>query len=692
MILGDGGSGKTFLLRHEALILQQKGFTIVPLPDPSSMYAFYKQNKKTVFVSDDIFGSLYLHDISVQKWSLQIDQIQQTINNGSHIFISSSRLDVYKEVKPNPMKRLNITLVDLTSSSFLLTKNEKEDIFKRYVPIFKGDISPSAITHPYFPLLCKIARGKINNSEIVDLFKNPIKSIANDLGVMKTKSRVNFCCICICVLFQNEVPVSWLLDPNVIPIEKRYALDLLMYEFNLKLNRETDRDMIRQSFRVLKKSYTEFSSGIWSIFHMKIHEHAIKLCGNYLFNTFIEYGDPLFIANHYILNSIQRKFEDQDKRYNYIRITVSKQNEEKYFSRLSSDIRNQGMDIVYNNKQLKYKLFRQKLIMVILNDSGLRTYFRSICLDGNQYCLQYNPFIRAVISGYHDIVQMLIALGCDITYPVIQIRPDHLYWRLFENYSISTKNVTTSTTLLHVAAGYGHENIVQLCISKDKPQYKPNAMRKKVLVWNNRFEIATFSHGCLSILYEFVAPYLNPTINCNTTTLIKTFTCPSKHGTSQLPLVVYNEININSLDTDGKTALMLAILKKMDVAVFLLISNGADINIRAKNGKTSLMLAITLGLENITSVLVKSGADTEIRDNVGFTSLALSCVLGKNSTALILIENGASINSLDNYGDSILMKMVYLISEPIITTEIIGNGTDVDVNRHIDKIQTYQLR
>ena len=203
VVNGVGGSGKTFLIRHEALRLNQKGYEIVIISDPYDMAKTYRTENKQVFVADNCFGSSYLHDESVQRWSNNIPKIKRILQLKDHILLLSSRLDVYKETFPNPFisRNINLSIVDLTNIP--LTKKEQMLIAQQYIqPGLLRYINHSFFSYPYFPLLCKLARNKTNAGELSNLFTNISEYVSNDIDVMKNTSKEKkFASICLFFFF-----------------------------------------------------------------------------------------------------------------------------------------------------------------------------------------------------------------------------------------------------------------------------------------------------------------------------------------------------------------------------------------------------------------------------------------------------------------------------------------------------------
>ncbi len=99
-------------------------------------------------------------------------------------------------------------------------------------------------------------------------------------------------------------------------------------------------------------------------------------------------------------------------------------------------------------------------------------------------------------------------------------------------------------------------------------------------------------------------------------------------------LLLQNGIDINSKNSEGKTALMLItriididsfygkefLERQMELMQFLL-DNGSDINIQDNKGKTALMYAIESKNKKIAEFLLANGADATIKDNFDNTAL-----------------------------------------------------------------------
>lgn len=97
-------------------------------------------------------------------------------------------------------------------------------------------------------------------------------------------------------------------------------------------------------------------------------------------------------------------------------------------------------------------------------------------------------------------------------------------------------------------------------------------------------------------------------------------------------MLVSKGCNVNELDLKGRSVLSLA----PAAMVRYLVSHGADVDLLEGDGSTSLMVAAKEGDIDKVSALLQCGADPNIQDNEGYTAV-MWAVLGECSiTAQIL--------------------------------------------------------
>lgn len=83
----------------------------------------------------------------------------------------------------------------------------------------------------------------------------------------------------------------------------------------------------------------------------------------------------------------------------------------------------------------------------------------------------------------------------------------------------------------------------------------------------------------------------------------------AKHGYCQiLDVVLSSGVNVNIRDKEGRTTLMLAVIKGQMSSVVHLIESGADPNLKDKSGMTALKYADKYNRYKIKHYLLRNGA------------------------------------------------------------------------------------
>ena len=108
---------------------------IVPVFKPSEIYKYYDGKQSQVFVFDDCFGSIYVHD---KQWSDYIKHIENILTNcqeKKHILLMSSRRYIYEDISLPIKEGLHPEVCDLTCETLSLNKEEKRNLIVIYLAI-----------------------------------------------------------------------------------------------------------------------------------------------------------------------------------------------------------------------------------------------------------------------------------------------------------------------------------------------------------------------------------------------------------------------------------------------------------------------------------------------------------------------------------------------------------------------------
>ena len=112
--------------------------------------------------------------------------------------------------------------------------------------------------------------------------------------------------------------------------------------------------------------------------------------------------------------------------------------------------------------------------------------------------------------------------------------------------------------------------------------------------------------------------------------------------------------NINQSDGKGETAIAAAIRAQNSEMVKTLYEKGADLNQAVKSGETPLMLASQLGLGDIAQFLTQAGVDLNAKGLNGKTAMYIAVAAGALQLAQIIIKAGADADAAADDGKSAL--------------------------------------
>ena len=119
-------------------------------------------------------------------------------------------------------------------------------------------------------------------------------------------------------------------------------------------------------------------------------------------------------------------------------------------------------------------------------------------------------------------------------------------------------------------------------------------------------------------------------------------------------LLSRHDIQVNMQDSDGNTALALAVERKdYELAKMILSKKDLDINLADKHSYSPLRVAAMHGNHEMVRLLLDHGADSSIADSLGGTPLMRAVDFGREAVVRLLIEY-SDAHALDLYGRSLL--------------------------------------
>jgi ankyrin repeat protein len=185
----------------------------------------------------------------------------------------------------------------------------------------------------------------------------------------------------------------------------------------------------------------------------------------------------------------------------------------------------------------------------------------------------------------------------------------------------------------------------------------------------------------------------------------------SQDNTKQvIQLFIEKGADVNMVDSEGKTALIIAIKIYRPQNAIAFIESGADIHVTDNNGKNALWYAMLQDFRwnrrdstRVVEMLIEKGADTNIVDSDGTTMLMLT--LNEPHIIRILLDtNTMDVNRTNHQGKTALMfameytgsyidqSVIYLIDAGADVNTIVGQGRNVFMTALTKSPQEYFLR
>lgn len=153
-------------------------------------------------------------------------------------------------------------------------------------------------------------------------------------------------------------------------------------------------------------------------------------------------------------------------------------------------------------------------------------------------------------------------------------------------------------------------------------------------------EIANTNNTNMFSLYLLHGFVVNKIVNeKNNDSLIHLLTKLNKPDLLSLMFVKScNEIDINKVNKEKDTALIIAINFQLKECAQVLIKNGANVQKRSKNDKSPLMLSCKYGLTDLVKLIISKGANVNEKNILGETPLKLAQTNNHEQLALMLIN------------------------------------------------------
>ncbi|MCJ1228298.1 Ankyrin repeat domain-containing protein 44 [Toensbergia leucococca] len=300
------------------------------------------------------------------------------------------------------------------------------------------------------------------------------------------------------------------------------------------------------------------------------------------------------------------------------------------------------------------------------------------------------PLHQAAAAGHEGVIKLLLKRGADVTVPddneqtALDLAVAALHEGAVKCLLMVYPNAPDSKgyhlgTVLLEAARYGHSGIVQALLlagasiqSRDWDAWTPlhyaasggNEAVVRLLLQHNIDPAARDDAGwtplhvaaqsgrakVIEVLYEYEAELQARTIDGGT---------PLHCAYDEMEAAKWfleHEVDVDAIDNNGATPLMMAASDGFVVMVKLFIDHGANLNLANVDGQDALHLASELGKFEVVKLLLDEGAHIDTIDTKGRSALHLAAMESREDVTSLLLERGAQINLQDQDGNTALLS------------------------------------
>ncbi|XP_071147006.1 uncharacterized protein [Mytilus edulis] len=648
VVTASSGSGKSSLVRHVALQMQNEGYEILPVSNPKEIIKWYNPIKKILFVVDDFCGTYSLNPMKFENWKNMTEKIKALVEKKPVKLIMSCRLQVYQDRQMKALSFFQGCECNLLSTDLCLSKTEKQSIAEFYLKTNASDISDLYDMFDCFPLLCQLysTNPKLN---IVNFFTNPFTVYKEEIDKLQTEgAHVKYCALALCVMFNNQLKEEWLtedVDENIKTIIKN------TYEA-CKVIEGTSRLVLRDELDSLTHTYIRKDGEVYRTIHDKLFDFLAFYFGSVMIYCLIKNATSQFISERF---SFERKSKNDE-----FTIIVPTRYQQMYIHRIVDDWSRGKVQDVFCNINMVNHIFRQRFLLHIQSlpisqqkqlassytTGDKSTPLIACCFIGDidlvKWCIHHcvsivnhcrntdkvSPLYMASAYGYTEVVQMLINNKADIN-----------------------KCRDTGESPLFSACYNGHTEVVQMLINN----------KADINMCRDTGESPLFI-SCYNGHTEVVQMLINnkAVINkCNDEDVSPLYVACQKGHTEVVQMLINNKADINKCKNRERSPLYTACRKGHTEVVKMLINNKADINKCKDTGASPLFIACQQGHTEVVQMLINNKADINKCRDVGASPLYIAREGGHTEVVKMLINNKADINKCRDTGASPIFIACY---------------------------------
>ena len=629
-VIGNPGTGKTYLIHHVALQLQSMNYEILPVHFPVDIINYNNTENSQVFVIDDVCGKYSVATQLLESWQMLKEDIENILRTFDTKILLSCRTNIFRSPGFQRIKMLTSNVCDLSSADLKLSPEEHCKLASAYLSESEAAVVKDltlSVQYDFFPLLCKMYPEN-RKHKVDEFFSRPIKAMEENLKNFQTQdNKTVYFSLALLVVFNNNIKDGWFV--SMLSDEDKNLLQTLCED--CEMNCLPSRKAMKRNLDSMIGSYIIKSETTYRALHDKIFDILAFFFGSELFDFTLQHSDKHFVSERYIFES---SLEMQD---NDCSIHVPVDREVDYFQRIVQDI-----DTAFDNSQLTSVSYREQFI--------------AYCCQNKQYVINalrqlgetHNPLVRMVSCGYQDVVEMLLDFEVNVNVQdnigrsLVNISVENDYTGILHKLLTAKADPNLPDqqgfTPLCVAAGMGKVHQCQMLLSSGADPDKCSFASMFPLYWatlNGFPEI-------VSILLDFKA---NPNLQNNNGWTPLYVAC--RNGNYEIAnLLLNSNADPNILQTNyGVSPILEAISRGHKDIVELLLNHHADYN-QLIRGHYGLNEAVEMGHIEIAHILLKHGSSPDGCDNDDNFPLLIAASVGNFELAKLLLRFKADVNKI----------------------------------------------
>ncbi|XP_076108937.1 uncharacterized protein LOC143076925 [Mytilus galloprovincialis] len=622
IIIGNSGTGKSFLSRHVALKMMKQGYIVIPCDNPGDIRQWFKPGRKTLFVFDDVCGRYTLNQQIFTDWKQRHDHIKSLLKDKCCKIMATCRLEVYKEEQFNSLSIFKTCTVDLSSQALKLNAAEKFALAEVYFKNNADQVKELSDEYDFFPLLCSLYyKQKLQEHvNINNFFSNPFDIFANELTDMYREGdagKMKYCSLVLCVMFNNTLK-----DEYFTSKDKKSGLVIEDLLDKCELNKGTSIERLRKSLETLKGTYVVKEERTYKIIHDKLFDFLAKYFGKKMLHLFIEHATSDFIRERFIWKTsynINTNIE--------FAIKIPDDHIDIYIARLLNDWENGYVNNVNENRNMHSSIFTEKFINNLnkFDQSKQKQLACTQDFDNKDIALTGSCFMGTI-----NLVKWLIGKNCDINYysndgwfPLYVASQEgrvDVVKELIQHSAEVNKCDNEGTSPLYIASQEGHVDVVKELIQ-------------------HFAEVNKCRNDGTSPLYI-----------CKKNDASPLYIASQEGHFDVVKELIQHSAEVNKCRNDGVSPLCIASQAGHVDVVKELIQHSADVNKCNKNDASPLYIASQEGHFDVVRELIQHSAEVNQCDNDKISPLYRSCQNGNINVVKELLHYSAEINLSDNNG------------------------------------------